>query len=781
MSNRTLFNRVLLILSLAGLLLSLGLSSCDVPVTPPPPTATIPVPGTATPSPEPTPSALPTVEAPTATPEATMTPEPVTPTPGATVLAPGLYTGPLRFDTDDQIVSAYGAIVEGGVIIGGDRVTVLGLEVRNAPGRGIDVQGAGAILRDVYVHDSYSHGIHVAARGVLVEGARIERAVLENASGNMASGFGSALKCALGGQDVVFRGNTIIDSNGEGIAVTRCYDVLIEGNTIIDSRVPNLYIDNSYNVTAQDNVVQCVARFSQGLYLGEERYSGAWGAQLHDVEFNGNRVEGCSNGVAYYGSDVGADVLHNILIANNEFLLTTRTAIYLDGQADNVSIVGNLIVQAAGQYKSVPPGTLYTGNTERRDLLPAPTPTPEPTATPLPPLVAQGCQAAFGGVLCEIRGGPYEYSPSAVRPLRAAPSGAALGYVYPDTTYWATGLVHLNLPDGSYQEWLQIPGGYTAYFHPACGGWCGRLTIPDAVGSVMGYQSEVSRPFFVEDDNARFGLPYMAWGAEDYLRRYAVQRPDALIGLRIFDANCGSNYNECRSQQGWIAPAEGVAQLVEGNRWRWQGFERPVYVQFDNETQAEPGAEARFWRDFDAWQVEMLRQINAEGHAALLGNFSVGTPRLADWQYMTGMLQACADAGPERCAINLHEYGGACYWATGYPYLVGRYQHALAEWAQLGVEPLPAVVIGEAGFDFVAGGTPWSLCGDAGLVPAGISPGAWYADNLIAMDALWRRSPQVQAGFVFLAGYANPVWAGFQVEGEPADVLRAYWEVLYAD
>lgn len=290
----------------------------------------------------------------------------VSPTPLSDLtISPGNYSGTMRFDVSNQRIVAYGVIVDGNVIIDGSNVTLIGITVQNSPNRGIDVRGENVVLKEVFVRSTRSHGIHVSTNGVIVENSTIEDAVLEGLSGSQ---FGSSLKCAIGGSNVQFIGNTIINSHGEGIAITRCYDVLVKNNFVKDGRVPNIYIDNSYNVLVDTNYVRCNNRFSGGLYLGEEVYSGSWGAQLRNITFQGNRVEGCTNGVSYYGSDVGSSILRNITINENEFIFTTKTGIWLDGQSDVVVITNNLIVQASGLYKKIPNGTIYTGNIERRDF-----------------------------------------------------------------------------------------------------------------------------------------------------------------------------------------------------------------------------------------------------------------------------------------------------------------------------------------------------------------------------------------------------------------------------
>jgi hypothetical protein len=90
----------------------------------------------------------------TASPQPSETPSPTpSPTSAASdiVLAPGTYTGVMRFATSNQTIRAYGAIVDGSVIVNASGVTIIGLTVRNSPGKGIDVIGANVTLRDVTV------------------------------------------------------------------------------------------------------------------------------------------------------------------------------------------------------------------------------------------------------------------------------------------------------------------------------------------------------------------------------------------------------------------------------------------------------------------------------------------------------------------------------------------------------------------------------------------------------------------------------------------------------
>lgn len=233
------------------------------------------------------------------------------------------------------------------VYISGDWINLRGITAQNSARFGIEVDGQHVTVSDVSVRNVQRHGIHISSADVIVEGSTIQNTVLENSDNSMDAGFSSALKCAVGCEDVVFRGNTVGGNYGENIAVTRGINVQVLNNIIGDSTAPGIYVDNSYNVLVERNIVTCTGAMgsSPAIYIGEEPYEG-WGAQLHDVTIRNNRVENCRNGVAYFGSDVRDSLLENISITGNIIHLTTNAGIFLEGLASNVTIRDNTIVQA---------------------------------------------------------------------------------------------------------------------------------------------------------------------------------------------------------------------------------------------------------------------------------------------------------------------------------------------------------------------------------------------------------------------------------------------------
>jgi hypothetical protein len=262
-------------------------------------------------------------------------------------MLPGNYTERIILSIDNITVFGQGARTNKPVLISGKNVSLFGVEVHSTNDIGIDITGTNALIDGVYVHDVLRHGIQARAQGVTVRNSTIERTVLENENGSLSSGFSSALKCALGGSQIIFSNNTLANNYGENIAITRCSDVQVIGNNT-DGGIyaPSIYVDNSNYVVVANNTVVCSIGQRGGMLIGDENYSGSWGHQLYDIVFDRNSVTYCNNALAAWGNFT----LKNIFISNNEFLFSINTSIYLEGPINNVRVEHNTIIQSQGKY-----------------------------------------------------------------------------------------------------------------------------------------------------------------------------------------------------------------------------------------------------------------------------------------------------------------------------------------------------------------------------------------------------------------------------------------------
>lgn len=233
-------------------------------------------------------------------------------------------------------------------------VQVEGFEVRNSENQCVEASGSDLVLRNLVVHHCTSHGVQLGGARIRAERLTIHDTVLENEGGGSSSGWGSALKVKVGGDEIELVRNLVFHNWGEGIAVTRGTRVTVRENRVYDNFSVNIYVDNSHHVTVEGNLSTCSAgsgyerdgQRATGIALGEEYYDG-WGAQLHDVVVRNNIAAFCHRGLAYWGSDVGGD-FHDIAILHNTFWGSVSTALSIEHGARPayaITIAANLVGQ----------------------------------------------------------------------------------------------------------------------------------------------------------------------------------------------------------------------------------------------------------------------------------------------------------------------------------------------------------------------------------------------------------------------------------------------------
>ncbi|MCA9686291.1 MAG: right-handed parallel beta-helix repeat-containing protein [Myxococcales bacterium] len=258
---------------------------------------------------------------------------------------------------DGELPILDGAGLEGGqpLRIAGTHVLVAGFEVRNSDNQCVAVDGVDVGIEDLEVHDCVSHGVQLTGQGLRVRGLRIHDSVLEN-EGEQGS-WGSGLKVAVGGQDILLERNHVFHNWGEGIAATRGVDVEIRDNWSHDNYAVNIYIDNSHDVLVTGNLASCdgqshlkAGERPVGIMLGEEFYDG-WGAQLARVRIANNLVWACGHGIGWWGAEIDGGGLDEVEIVHNTLWGGTKTAIsisYDPTKTMNSLIANNLVQQGDG-------------------------------------------------------------------------------------------------------------------------------------------------------------------------------------------------------------------------------------------------------------------------------------------------------------------------------------------------------------------------------------------------------------------------------------------------
>lgn len=181
-------------------------------------------------------------------------------------------------------------------------------------------------LDSLTVHDCNGHGIDIKGAGVTVSNTEIYDTVLgnqDNAYGG--SGWGSALKVSVGGENITLQNNYVHDNWGEGIAVTRGISVEILDNEVSNNFGENIYIDNSHEIDILRNFVYGVDDASsilrngdeaKGITLAEETYS-EWTNSLENINIFNNIIYSCSGGFTYYEPYDPPGGATNVIFANN--------------------------------------------------------------------------------------------------------------------------------------------------------------------------------------------------------------------------------------------------------------------------------------------------------------------------------------------------------------------------------------------------------------------------------------------------------------------------------
>jgi Right handed beta helix region len=189
--------------------------------------------------------------------------------PPTVYLAAGVHRGPLVIDRTETLVGRPGAVVDGGLVIKADNVTVRDLTV--VGGRnGVTVEGATHVMLDhVHVRGAVLDGFHVRRAQVMIDDCSVSGLVSRYAQGidisftydkpmSMVSG------CAIrGGQEgivsdsarVMVEDNHVTDTTLRGITVTEMSMSSVERNRVDDGLGIGIFCADQAECMIAQNVV----------------------------------------------------------------------------------------------------------------------------------------------------------------------------------------------------------------------------------------------------------------------------------------------------------------------------------------------------------------------------------------------------------------------------------------------------------------------------------------------------------------------------------------------
>lgn len=170
-------------------------------------------------------------------------------------LPAGTHRGPVVIDSSQTLVGEPGTIIDGGIVVTADNVTIRNVEVLGGT-NGIEVHEAtGVVIENVTIAGARRDGIHVRLGQV-----EVRDCVIHSPSGEYFQGIDISFsiqfepsiveRCSVvGGREgivahsaqVVFRGNHVSETAVRGIAVTEMARGSVEENTVQDAFGVGIY------------------------------------------------------------------------------------------------------------------------------------------------------------------------------------------------------------------------------------------------------------------------------------------------------------------------------------------------------------------------------------------------------------------------------------------------------------------------------------------------------------------------------------------------------------
>ena len=244
-----------------------------------------------------------------------------------------------------------------------------GFEVRNSPGRGISViDSSKVVVRDNTVHDTWAHPIVGSGDSLTFEDNRIYRGILSNKDGAKRLGYwpgGLSTWLKSNGarsNSIVFRGNLIEDTWGEGIIALHANNVNVTGNTVRNAWSALIYVSDAAKVKVTSNrVSQTTDAFDRegrpaaGILLANEDYSYSTSGKrpVEDLLIANNVISNAFSGVQYWQdpSRAGANTYNGVWVYKNLFVNLASAPIRMDAvpgsepQPSGNVVAGNRIAE----------------------------------------------------------------------------------------------------------------------------------------------------------------------------------------------------------------------------------------------------------------------------------------------------------------------------------------------------------------------------------------------------------------------------------------------------
>ncbi|MGZ8782975.1 MAG: right-handed parallel beta-helix repeat-containing protein [Gaiellaceae bacterium] len=183
--------------------------------------------------------------------------------------AAGVHQGPLVLDHAQTVVGARGAVVQGGIVVTADDVTVRGVTVRGGE-YGIEIRDAESVELDgVVVESAVLDGINARQSQVEIRGCTI-RSLPGAATQGIDISFASRLAASVvedcvvvGGSEgivshmanVMFRDNRVAATELRAIAVTEMSMGAVEDNVVEDALGVGIFCGDYSHCSIQDNLV----------------------------------------------------------------------------------------------------------------------------------------------------------------------------------------------------------------------------------------------------------------------------------------------------------------------------------------------------------------------------------------------------------------------------------------------------------------------------------------------------------------------------------------------
>jgi hypothetical protein len=262
------------------------------------------------------------------------------------------------------------------------------------------------------------------------------------------------------------------------------------------------------------------------------------------------------------------------------------------------------------------------------------------------------------------------------------------------------------------------------------------------------------------------------------VNEWAEALPNTMILFRITTHDT-QYMRDIQSVAGSGLSIENQYHIVQELAYSWlelhplHAVPKRVYWEGQNEPDTSSPDVLALYGVFESTRARMLHD---RGHRACVGNFSVGTPKLADWQYLTPIFKACDEVG---AVLGLHEYGG-CGIDYGFDettqegWFFGRFNKVYTQWIK-DRYPNVKIVLTELGISDTVGDLT-----TRGYLTCGQSE-QWAIDQYIKADTIMQSNPAVIGSCIFNWGDLVGGWKSFEIEGNVADGLCRYVGSTFAD